>query len=259
MDPTLSNRIAAIVREDFSKIAGSADGIIHHDSQIVALLTAQLGREPTAADIERTANIFGGELNLARWTNWLNGNPVQTLSSLSGLRAPEIKEQAVAGELTLTDAEIQEEMPWGARPPVFPRPSLGSIENHAISVDQLARLGALVQRLCKSRMLRYPTNDYNTKLGRSDKPVSWTEITQYEINDQIIKKLIPEDTSCSWVELVAHREQLAEYFCSHFWGERMRELIASITAHSKASRKSHANHVPHYWICVYANNVRAPF
>ena len=172
----------------------------------------------------------------------------------------EIKEQATAGELTLTDAEIQkEEMPWGARPPVFPRPSLGSIENHALSVDQLARLGDLVQRLCKSRMLRYPTNDYNTTLGRSDKPVSWTEITQYEINDQIIMKLIPKDASCSWVELVAHHEQLAKYFCSHLGGERiiMRELIASITAHSKSSRNSCANHVPHYWICVYANDVRA--
>ena len=150
----------------------------------------------------------------------------------------------------------REEMPWGARPPVFPRPSLGSIENHAISVDQLASLGDLVQRLCKSRMLRYPTTDFKGRSG----PVSWTEITQYEINAQIIMKLIPEDASCScsWVELVAHQEQLAEYFCSHFWGERMREFIASITAHSKSSRSSDANYVPHYWICVYANDVRAP-
>ena len=181
---------------------------------------------------------------------------------------PEIKEQAGAtGEegdalaclgaiVTLTAAEIQkEEMPWGARPPVFPRPSLGSIENHAISVDQLDSLGDLVQRLCKSRMLRYPTTDFKGRSG----PVSWTEITQYEINAQIIMKLIPEDASCSWVELVAHQEQLAEYFCSHFWGERMREFIASITAHSKSSRSSDANYVPHYWICVYANDVRAPF
>ena len=67
-----SNQTAALVRKDFSKVAGSADGIIH---QITALLAAQLGREPTAAEIEMTANIFGDELNLARWTKWLNGKP----------------------------------------------------------------------------------------------------------------------------------------------------------------------------------------
>ena len=85
MDPTLSNGAVAVVRADFTKVSGSADGIIRHP-QIAALLAAQLGREPTAAEIDRVVNIFGGELTLARWTKWLKGKPfsTQTLSSITG-------------------------------------------------------------------------------------------------------------------------------------------------------------------------------
>ena len=85
MDPTLSNPSIAVVRGDFAKILGSVNGIIRYP-QIAALLAAQLGREPTAAEIERIANIFRGEVNVARWTKWLNGKPfsTQTLSSITG-------------------------------------------------------------------------------------------------------------------------------------------------------------------------------
>ena len=93
----------------------------------------------------------------------------------------------------------------------------------------LRNLEQYVKRLCKVGLLKYPDHYFNRSRGKACKPIRWSVIAQHEITSEIIKRIIPEEHSCSWSEMVSPGEaQEAHYFCSHSWSEAFREFMASI-------------------------------
>lgn len=135
---------------------------------------------------------------------------------------------------------------------VFPRPSIQHPKDRALSLRHLKELCVLVKRLCKVGLLRYPTDSHNTALGRCGRRIIWSQITQHEIVATIVKRVIPKQRSCSWVELVANGIPLVpSFFCSHSWAEPFRDFVATIEHHSKENAVGLSDG---YWICVYANN-----
>mmetsp|Transcript_42866 Transcript_42866/g.100547 ORF Transcript_42866/g.100547 Transcript_42866/m.100547 type:complete len:875 (-) Transcript_42866:245-2869(-) len=145
--------------------------------------------------------------------------------------------------------------PWGLVPPEWPKRKPDPpvpIQDRAITLQQIRELSAFVQRLCKTGLLRYPNKEPYQCRELVNLPVPWSQVSMYEINDQLIKKVIPKACSCSWVELVGRgRKQPRKFFCSHNWGEHFRDFVATIQRHALKYKvpSSHS-----YWICVFANN-----
>ena len=120
--------------------------------------------------------------------------------------------------------------PWGTQRPQFGigRRQARAIEGRAMQLRHLRDLKQYIMRLCKTRLLRYPDHHFNRSRGKSG-TIKWSVIAQHEITSEIIKRIIPEEHSCSWSELVSPDEaQKAELFCSHSWSEAFREFMASI-------------------------------
>ena len=70
---SLSPKALAVIRDDFTKVAGSADGTVL-PNQMSSLLASQLGRQPNASEVDGIVSIFSGRaLDLTTWTKWLVG------------------------------------------------------------------------------------------------------------------------------------------------------------------------------------------
>lgn len=127
--------------------------------------------------------------------------------------------------------------------------------NRAISLRQLRSLRDYVRRLCKAGILRRDLSRQDgTQQETEDDRIFWFSINQYDINELVLKKIIPQDKSCSWVELVADPdcpEQAPDTYLSHAWAESFRDFMLSIEHHAKEKRAG-PDHT--YWFCVCANN-----
>lgn len=147
--------------------------------------------------------------------------------------------------------------PWGCQRPIFSheeraRRCIENPENRAVTLRQLRDLREFAKRLCKVGLLKFPQTRHNEELDQVGHRVKWTRISQYEINSEIIKRVIPEEFSCSWAELVANGyPQARRFFCSHSWSEPFRDFMAAIEHH--AWRNS-VGPEGSYWICVFAND-----
>jgi len=144
--------------------------------------------------------------------------------------------------------------PWGQERPVFPlsTPPIKEMRDRAMTLKQLRELREFAKRLCVARLLKYPQSARNDALEVSGKPVRWTQLTPHEITSEIIKRVIPQEHSCSWVELVSNgRRQERVFFCSHYWGESFRNFMGTIEHHALANRVHQSES---YWICIFANN-----
>jgi len=144
-------------------------------------------------------------------------------------------------------------VPWGNT-----RPCTGDVvkikdpKDRAISLRQLRQLSDFCQRLCKAGLLKYGSTEFDKHMKREGQLVKWTQCTQHEICDLILKKVIKEDNSCSWVEAITNgKEQRCDFFCSHNWAECFRDFMTSIEGICRDKRISGETH---FWICVYANN-----
>ena len=136
--------------------------------------------------------------------------------------------------------------------------AVADASDRAISLRQLRNLRDYIRRLCKAGILKRPSvpTSNSKKNGRTkdDDRVFWFSINQYDINELVLKKIIPKDKSCSWVELVADPEspqQAPDTYLSHAWAEIFRDFMLSIEHHAKENRVS-PDHT--YWFCVCANN-----
>jgi len=68
------------------------------------------------------------------------------------------------------------------------------------------------------------------------KPLNKDTINLYSVADWIIKPFTAR-AACSFVELVVDKgtvEQCPQWFVSHWWGEPVRDFVASVEAHAKA-------------------------
>jgi len=144
-------------------------------------------------------------------------------------------------------------LPWGgSKAPVFPVTPIAKPMDRAMTLRQLRDLREFVKRLCKGRMLKYPTNEFNDRLERSGKTIPWTQVTQHDITSEVVKKIIPQKHSCSWVELVANgKPQTRKYFISHNWSETFRDFMEALEHHARNNGVALDDS---YWICVYAND-----
>ena len=94
--------------------------------------------------------------------------------------------------------------------------------DRAMTVKQLRSLRTYVQRLCKSRLLKY--TNWVPEGKKQGQVVEWSEINMYTISNEIITKLIPfvlkeraeEPASRSWMELVSSGPQSPEVLMSHW-------------------------------------------
>lgn len=59
-----------------------------------------------------------------------------------------------------------------------------------------------------------------------------------------------KEHNCSFVELCAGGDQPPDWFCSHWWGECVKDFGESLASHSRV-RKLLASAA--YWVCAYAN------
>lgn len=95
--------------------------------------------------------------------------------------------------------------------------------DRAMSLRQLRHLRDYVKRLCKANIIRRrpAAAAHGGGGGRNierDDRIFWFSINQYDINELILKRIIPQKKSCSWVELVADRGspgQPPETYLSH--------------------------------------------
>eukprot|EP00930_Biecheleria_cincta_P097645 TRINITY_DN89349_c0_g1_i1.p1 TRINITY_DN89349_c0_g1~~TRINITY_DN89349_c0_g1_i1.p1 ORF type:complete len:499 (+),score=59.82 TRINITY_DN89349_c0_g1_i1:37-1533(+) len=113
---------AAIVREDFAKVAGSADGNIRPD-QLSALLVAHLSREPTAEEVEVTLTALqldGNDLSLTAWMKYLErGTDTGASASMARFESDPCLAHppSMFGECVQLPAPDYEELgSWGAHP-----------------------------------------------------------------------------------------------------------------------------------------------
>lgn len=136
--------------------------------------------------------------------------------------------------------------PWpqgGIAQTLRTRPDLRAwgTEEKAISLGQLRSLKSLLQRVCKAGLLK----------DKDGRPLEWSHVNQHHIRSNVIMKVIPEESSCSWVELVAEVPQRPTYFVSHNWSEPFRDFMVAIEHHAL---EVGARTRDTYWICVFALN-----
>jgi len=154
-------------------------------------------------------------------------------------------------------------LPWGRAPqynlPQFPRDSIPEHRDRGVTLRQLRELREFAKRLCKAGVLRYPDDDetpfakFCREGGVAGKRIMWIDLNQHDITGVIIKRIIPEQYSCSWAEFVAPRgtRQTRRYFVSHNWSEYFRDFMCAVEHHVFHHGVSYDDA---YWICVYANN-----
>ncbi|CAE8612784.1 unnamed protein product [Polarella glacialis] len=78
-------------------------------------------------------------------------------------------------------------IPWV---PGRPAAVIDDITQRAMTVKQLQDLRLFLQRLCKSQVLKQTTK-FPKLRGLEGKPMDWYDINLYQMNDEVIKKVIP--------------------------------------------------------------------
>lgn len=138
-------------------------------------------------------------------------------------------------------------VPWGQAPD-FKLPDLSTIvpapkaADRAMTLRELRALADFVRRLCKVNLLKTSDGDHR---------LLWNQVSQHEICNLVIKRIIPQGTRCSWPDFVARKGQLrhADTFCCHYWGEPFRDFMAAVEQHAW-DQKLMVDHS--FWCCVSA-------
>ena len=87
---------------------------------------------------------------------------------------------------------------------------------------------------------------------RTGQALRTDKINLYAVADWIIKPFTAKE-ACSFVELVVDEGTVAQtpqWFVSHWWGEPVRDFVASVEAHAKARGVEEESAA--YWVCAYA-------
>lgn len=121
---------------------------------------------------------------------------------------------------------------------------------NGITLAQLRSTAQLLSRLCKNGLLRH-TSEFSRASGDYGTLIKWTMINMHNINQEVIKKMIPEENSCSWVEICSRKPQKPKVFVSHNWSMPFRDFITAIELY-----KSSAGIGVHdaFFICTFAND-----
>mmetsp|Transcript_16079 Transcript_16079/g.36906 ORF Transcript_16079/g.36906 Transcript_16079/m.36906 type:complete len:767 (+) Transcript_16079:33-2333(+) len=128
-------------------------------------------------------------------------------------------------------------------------PKRAAREN-GITLKQLRNLQEFLRRLCKAGLLKH-TSEFSKASGKYGERIKWTGLNMHDINEEVIKQLVPKEHSCSWVELITSEPQTSKFFVSHNWAEAFRDFMHSIETHA-ATMCCRIHDV--FFVCTFAND-----
>lgn len=123
-------------------------------------------------------------------------------------------------------------------------------KDNGITLVQLRSMQDYLKRLCKMGLLRH-TSKFSKEQDLYGKVIGWTVINMHSISEEVIKKLIPEDRSCSWSQIVSKQTQRPRVYVSHNWSEPFRDFMKALELY-QASMEVGIHDA--FFICTFANN-----
>ena len=124
------------------------------------------------------------------------------------------------------------------------RQMISGADKRGITLPQLRKLMSFLAR---------HADDQGNLRGWWDRlisePLCTAKINLYSVADWIIKPFTAK-AACSFVELVVDEgtvEQTPQWFISHWWGEPVRDFVASVEAHAAAQGVEAS---AAYWVCA---------
>ncbi|CAE8590485.1 unnamed protein product [Polarella glacialis] len=118
------------------------------------------------------------------------------------------------------------------------------VEERGISHEQLVRVETFAATHCPS---------WHDIRAAGD-TLSMDTLNLYQLTPWCIKPATNE-RNCSMVELFSDSPCLPNNFCSHWWGEPLRDFVACIGRHCAVRQLCFRS--TFYWICAYANRQHA--
>ncbi|CAE8602841.1 unnamed protein product, partial [Polarella glacialis] len=118
------------------------------------------------------------------------------------------------------------------------------VEERGISHEQLVRVETFAATHCPS------WHD----IRAAEDTLSMDTLNLYQLTPWCIKPATNE-RNCSMVELFSDSPCLPSNFCSHWWGEPLRDFVACIGRHCAVRHLCFRS--TFYWICAYANRQHA--
>ncbi|CAE8603749.1 unnamed protein product [Polarella glacialis] len=118
------------------------------------------------------------------------------------------------------------------------------VEERGISHEQLVRVETFAATHCPS------WHD----IRAAEDTLSMDTLNLYQLTPWCIKPATIE-RNCSMVELFSDSPCLPTNFCSHWWGEPLRDFVACIGRHCAVRQLCFRS--TFYWICAYANRQHA--
>ncbi|CAE8639750.1 unnamed protein product [Polarella glacialis] len=118
------------------------------------------------------------------------------------------------------------------------------VEERGISHEQLVRVETFAATHCPS------WHD----IRAAEDTLSMDTLNLYQLTPWCIKPATNE-RNCSMVELFSDSPCLPSNFCSHWWGEPLRDFVACIGRHCAVRQLCFRS--TFYWICAYANRQHA--
>ncbi|CAE8608647.1 unnamed protein product, partial [Polarella glacialis] len=118
------------------------------------------------------------------------------------------------------------------------------VEERGISHEQLVRVETFAATHCPS------WHD----IRAAEETLSMDTLNLYQLTPWCIKPATNE-RNCSMVELFSDSPCLPSNFCSHWWGEPLRDFVACIGRHCAVRQLCFRS--TFYWICAYANRQHA--
>lgn len=121
-------------------------------------------------------------------------------------------------------------------------------EHRGITFSQLKQVFDFLKRHCEKW--------YDLRGGQ---PLSLPAVNLHNTNDWVIKPST-RDRSCAFVELLAQKDQVPNWFVSHWWGEIVADFLRCVESHHQLRFPPPADgsaaggeECGVYWICAYAN------
>lgn len=152
------------------------------------------------------------------------------------------REALLAAHLQLDDSqfsdlveELQAQFPFAGY--------IYATARRGISLGQLERIRAFAEGHC----CRW--HDTTQPASTSRKMLDMSFLNLYHLNAWCI---LPATSAndCAMVELLAREPQTPEWFCSHWWGEPIRDFVACVQKHASVRQLPQD---AFYWVCAYAN------
>eukprot|EP00931_Biecheleriopsis_adriatica_P041532 TRINITY_DN23729_c0_g1_i1.p1 TRINITY_DN23729_c0_g1~~TRINITY_DN23729_c0_g1_i1.p1 ORF type:complete len:1169 (+),score=291.15 TRINITY_DN23729_c0_g1_i1:24-3509(+) len=126
--------------------------------------------------------------------------------------------------------------------------AIEDVEQRAMSIGQLHAVRQFCTDNCKS------WRDVDPQSPSFGRLLNESALNLYHVNSWVILPATENDC-CSFIELIATCPQPADYFVSHWWGERHFDFIQCVETYAKR-KKLHANSM--FWVCAYANRQHSP-